>query len=288
MAQIQNGGRVSDLIETAWLSEHMDDPSVRIVDATFTLPDVKPTASQRYAKCHIPGAVFFDIEKVRDPDNPLPHMLPNEQQFAAAMGELGIGNEHHVVVYDGFGLSSAPRVWWMLRIFGHENVSALNGGLPKWQAEGRPVTADIQTPAPARFMARLDRSRVRDRAQMLANVAGRREQVIDARSAERFAGTVEETRPGLRRGHIPWSISLPSDQLIDPVKRTVLPPDLLAKKYRDAGLDPANPTIASCGSGVAACALAFGMHLLGWPEPAIYDGSWSEWGLPGNTPIEVG
>ena len=281
-------GHPEALVETAWLAAHLNDPKLRILDGSFTLPGVSPSGPELYARQHIPGAIFFDIEEIRDTANPLPHMLPDEKAFAAAMGKLGIGSDHKVVVYDAFGLTSAPRVWWTLRVFGHTDVAVLNGGLPKWLAENRPVTTEIPKFPPATFDAKLDKSRVRDKAQMLANLKSHREQVIDARSAGRFSGEASEPRAGLRGGHIPGSFSLPSDQLIDKATRTVLPPDALAAKFRAAGLDPAKPTATTCGSGVTASALAFGMVLLGWPEPAVYDGSWSEWGLPGDTPVDTG
>src|SRR5579872_2969376 len=281
-------GHPEALVETAWLAEHMNDPKLRILDGSFTLPGVNPSGPELYARQHIPGAVFFDIEEICDTANPLPHMLPDEKAFAAAMSRLGVGSDHKVVVYDAFGLVSAPRIWWTLRVFGHKDVAVLNGGLPKWLAEGRTVTADVPKYPPAKFDAKLDKSRVRDKAQMLANLQSKREQVIDARSAGRFRGDAPEPRAGLRGGHIPGSLSLPSDQLVDKSTRTVLSADALAAKFRAAGLDPAKPAAASCGSGVTASALAFGMYLLGWPEPAVYDGSWSEWGLPGDTPVETG
>lgn len=276
------------LVETAWLAAHLDDPNLRILDGTFTLPGVSPTGAQMYARQHIPGAIFFDIDDIRDEANPLPHMLPDASSFARIMGALGVGSRHKVVVYDAFGLSSAPRVWWTLRVFGHRDVAVLNGGLAKWLAERRPVTAEVPKFPPATFAATLDGSRVRDKAQMLANLRSRREQVLDARSAGRFAGTEPEPRAGLRGGHIPGSLSLPSTGLVDQATRTVLPADALAAKFRAAGVDPGKPTATTCGSGVTAAALAFGAYLLGWPEPAIYDGSWSEWGLPGDTPVATG
>ncbi|HEV2265122.1 MAG TPA: 3-mercaptopyruvate sulfurtransferase [Stellaceae bacterium] len=281
-------GHPEALVETAWLAAHLNDPKLRILDGSFTLPGVSPSGPELYARQHIPDAIFFDIEAIRDANNPLPHMLPDAATFAAAMSKLGVGNDHKIVVYDAFGLTSAPRVWWMLRVFGHKDVAVLNGGLPKWLAEGRAVTADVPKFPPATFDAKLDKRRVRDKAQMLANLKSKQEQVIDARSAGRFSGEAPEPRAGLRGGHIPGSLSLPSDQLIDKTTRTVLPAEALAAKFRAAGLDPARPAATTCGSGVTASALAFGMVLLGWPEPAVYDGSWSEWGLPGDTPVETG
>jgi thiosulfate/3-mercaptopyruvate sulfurtransferase len=277
-----------DLVSTEWLTEHIDRFDVRVVDGSFTLPGVKPTAQEAYAKQHIPSAVFFDIDAISDHGNPLPHMLPSNAAFAETVGRLGLGDSHRIIVYDMAGLSSAPRVWWMLKNYGHRNVAILDGGLPKWLAEGRPVTALVPRPRPASFSARLDAKRVRDRAQMLANLTSHDEQVIDARSAPRFAGTAPEPRAGLRSGHIPGSVSLPSDQLSDPTTRTVLPAQEIERRFVKAGVSRDKPIVTSCGSGVTACALAFGLHLIGWPEAAIYDGSWSEWGLAGETPVETG
>jgi thiosulfate/3-mercaptopyruvate sulfurtransferase len=215
-------------------------------------------------------------------------MIPSEADFARMVGALGISNDRHIIVYDIAGYGSAPRAWWMLRAFGHRKVAILNGGLPKWLAEHRPVTALVPAVKPVSFTARLDRAFVRDKAQMLANLADQREQVLDARPAGRFAGTAPEPRPGLRSGHIPGSCSLPSDQLGDPKTRMFLPADEIEKRFRAAGMRKDQPIVATCGSGVTASALAFGLHLIGWPEAAVYDGSWSEWGLPGYTPVEAG
>jgi thiosulfate/3-mercaptopyruvate sulfurtransferase len=274
------------LVSTEWLAGHIDRPEVRVVDASFTLPGVTPTAQEHYARRHIPGAVFFDIDAISDHSNPLPHMLPSAADFARMAGALGLGDDRHIVLYDIAGFGSAPRAWWMLRAFGHKHVALLDGGLPKWLAEGRAVTSYVPKPKPATFTARLDPSIVRDKAQLLANLAEQREQVLDARSAARFAGTAPEPRPGLRAGHIPGSLNLPYDQLGDAKAKTFLPAEQIERRFRDAGVARDKPIVTSCGSGVTACALAFGLHLIGWPDAAIYDGSWSEWGLPGDTPVE--
>ena len=276
------------LVSTDWLAAHLADPAIRVVDGSFKLPGVTPTAQQDYAQRHIPGAPFFDIDVISDHASSLPHMLPRADEFAKQMSRLGIGDEHHVVVYDGTGWSSAWRVWWMLRVFGHDKVALLSGGLQKWLAEGRPVTADMPQPAPARFTSRFRPELVRDKAEVKSDIANRQEQVVDARAQGRFEGTAPEPRPGIRSGHIPGSRSLPFDQLADPKTKIPLPAEDLEKRLRAAGLAPEKPIVTSCGSGVTACALAFAIHLVGWPEAAVYDGSWSEWGLPGDTPIETG
>jgi thiosulfate/3-mercaptopyruvate sulfurtransferase len=276
------------LVSTEWLAAHLDAPDLRIVDGTFTLPGVKPTGRELYDARHIPGAVFFDIDGIADEQNPLPHMLPSPEKFSARMRKLGLGDGHKIVVYDSAGLSSAARPWWMLRVFGHRDVAILDGGLPKWQAEGRPVTDDVPVLRERHFTARLNTLLVRDKGQLLDNLTTGREQVIDARSRGRFEGSAKEPRAGLRSGHIPGSLNLPFDELTDRQTRTLLPAETLGALFTKAGLERGKPVVASCGSGVTACALAFGLHLLGWPEAAVYDGSWSEWGLPGDTPVATG
>ena len=276
------------LVSTDWLAAHLTDPLVRVVDGSFKLPGVTPTAQEDYAQRHIPGAPYFDIDLISDHASSLPHMLPRADEFARHMSRLGIGDEHQVVVYDATGWSSGWRAWWMLRIFGHDKVALLAGGLRKWLAEGRPVTAEVPQPAPARFTSRFRPELVRDKAEVKSDIATRWEQVVDARAQGRFEGTAPEPRPGMRSGHIPGSRSLPFDQLADPTTKLPLPAEELERRLRAAGLVPEKPIVTSCGSGVTACALAFAIHLVGWPEAAVYDGSWSEWGLPGDTPIETG
>lgn len=278
------------LVSAQWLVQRLNDPNVVVLDATLPPVGVTPPVDTRarYLDTHIPGAVFFDIDEIADEKNPLPHMVPSAEKFALRMRKLGLGDGHKIVVYDSAGLMSAARPWWMLRIFGHRDVAILDGGLPKWQAEGRPVTDEIPAPRERHFTARLNTLMVRDKAQVLDNLKTAREQVLDARSAGRFAGTAKEPREGLRGGHIPGSLNLPVDQMTDPKTRTVLPPDELERRFAAAGLERGKPVVTSCGSGVTACALAFGLHLIGWPDAAVYDGSWSEWGLPGDTPVETG
>ena len=276
------------LVSTDWLAAHLTDPLVRVVDGSFKLPGVTPTAQEDYAQRHIPGAPYFDIDLISDHASSLPHMLPRADEFAKHMSRLGISDDHLVVVYDGTGWNSAWRVWWMLRIFGHDKVALLAGGLRKWLAEGRPVTAEVPQPAPAQFTPRFRPELVRDKAEVKSDIGTRWEQVVDARAQGRFEGTAAEPRPGIRSGHIPGSRSLPFDQLADPQTKLPLPAEEIEQRLRAAGLMPEKPIVTSCGSGVTACALAFAIHLVGWPDAAIYDGSWSEWGLPGDTPVETG
>jgi thiosulfate/3-mercaptopyruvate sulfurtransferase len=276
------------LVSSEWLAAHLDDPHVRVVDCSFKLPGITPTARADYDKVHIRGAVFFDIDDVAQPGISLPHMIPSADLFAQKIGALGIGNDDRVVVYDGNGLSSAGRAWWMLRLFGHQNVALLDGGLPKWKAEGRPIETAIPAPTPRHFTARFKPALVRDKGAVLDNLTTRHEQIIDARAAGRFDGTTAETRPGLRSGHIPGSRSLPYEQLTDPATRQLRSAEQLTALFSHAGVALDRPIVTSCGSGVTACALAFALHLIGHPDAAVYDGSWSEWGLPGGTPVETG
>jgi thiosulfate/3-mercaptopyruvate sulfurtransferase len=276
------------LVDTEWLAAHLDDPHIRVADSSFKLPGIAPTAREDYDRGHIPGAVFFDIDDIAEPGTSLPHMIPSPELFARKMEELGIGDGDRVIVYDSAGLSSAGRAWWMLRLFGHHNVALLDGGLPKWKVEGRPLETAVPNPPRRPFSVRFDPALVRDKQALLGNLSTRREQVVDARAAGRYAGVAEETRPGLRRGHIPGSHSLPYDRVTDPQTHRLREADELSDLFRDAGVALDHPIVTSCGSGVTACALAFALHLIGHPGAAVYDGSWSEWGLQGDTPVETG
>ena len=273
------------LVSSEWLAAHLNDPKVRVVDATYHLPTAKRDPRAEYNAEHIPGAAFFDVDGISDPSVDLPHMIPKPADFAAAVSALGIANDHHVICYDSYGLMSAARAWWMFRLYGHDKVSVLDGGLAKWKREGRPVDgkpiAQVKTSFTAHFRPEL----VRLKDDVKANIGSKAAQVLDARSAGRFQGKDPEPRAGLRGGHIPGSCNLPYNQLVSPADQTVLPAAELRAKFQAAGIDPAKPVITSCGSGVTACVLALGLHLIGAGNVAIYDGSWSEWGLPGDTPV---
>ncbi len=276
------------LVSTEWLAEHLNAPDVRIVDASYYLPGVDRNAKAEYRECHIPGAVFFDIDDVADDANDLPHMIPPPEKFSSRVRKLGLGDGNRIVVYDANGgAMAACRVWWMFRLYGHEDVSVLDGGLPKWLAEGRPTDDLPPVPKERHFTPRMNNFLVRTVDQLIENCNSGRELVVDARGAERFAGTADEPRAGLRKGHIPKSVNLPFNRLMDKDANFAMrPADDIRKCFEDAGIDFKSPVVASCGSGVTACVIAFAGYLIGKDEIAVYDGSWSEWGSRHDTPID--
>jgi thiosulfate/3-mercaptopyruvate sulfurtransferase len=274
-----NRSIASPLVSTEWLASRVGRPGVAVIDASWYLPAMKRDGRAEYAAAHIPGAVFFDIDAVSDHSTDLPHMLPTEAQFAAAMGALGVSQDKEIVVYDGAGLFSAPRVWWTLRAFGARNVSVLDGGLPKWRAEGRPIGSGAPSPSPASFAARLDTTAVASFADVQAALAARSFQVADARPAARFRGEAPEPRAGVPSGHMPGALSLPASDLI--ADGRLKAPDALLAEFAKAGVDPNAPLITSCGSGVSAAIINLALAASGKPPARLYDGSWAEWTAKG-------
>lgn len=275
-----------DIVSAAWLADHLDIPTVRVVDASWYLPAMKRDALAEYEERHIPGAVFFDIDDVSDDTSPYPHMLPTPEKFSSRVRRLGLGTPHHIVVYDGAGLFSAARVWWMFKAMGHDQVSVLDGGLPKWIAEERPTESGIPFPTSAHFTAHPNQSLIRSLEEMRDNLSEGAEQVVDARPAGRFTGQQPEPRPGLPSGHMPGSVSVPMDTLLNG-DGTLKPPSDLKQIFTKAGLNLSKPVVTSCGSGVTAAVLFLGLTLLGHKHLALYDGSWSEWAAQPNAPIDT-
>lgn len=281
------------LVSTAWLEAHLQDPGVQVLDGTFFLSVQNRNAAEEYHDCRITGAVFFDIDEVCDPASSpkCPHMLPSADLFARKVGAMGIGNDSHVVVYDASGMTSAAaRLWWMFRIFGHDKVSVLDGGFPKWLREGRSVEEEAPPPVvvPRTFTPYFRPHLLKSLDGMLENLKSKAEQVVDARPLKRFTGESPEPRDVLKQGHIPGSIPMPFADFYDPKTLTMYPAGKLRQLFADAKVDIAQPFISLCGSGVTACLPALAAYLLGFDHVAIYDGSWAEWGNLPDTPAELG
>ena len=263
------------LVSTEWLAAHLHRPELVLFDATKYLPNEGRDALAEFAGSHIPGARFFDIDVVADPDTSLPHMIPSAGRFERLVGEMGVSNESTVVFYDQKGLASSARGWWLMRLFGHDAAAVLDGGLPKWRREDRPVTSEPgATPARSAFRASLRASLLRGVGDMMAPDGD--PVVLDARAAGRFAGTAPEPRPGLPSGHMPGSRSLPFNELLA-ADGTMLPPEALRARFAAAGVDGSRPVVTSCGTGVTATILTLGLVQAGLPPGAVYDGSWTEW-----------
>jgi len=275
------------VVSTAWLADHLHDPDVQIVDASWFLPNEGDRGRHAYVEAHIPGAVFFDIDQIADKTTALPHMLPTPQAFAEAAGALGLKREAQVVVYDAQGVFSAPRVWWTLRVMGFPRAAVLDGGMPRWRAEGRPIeSGESPAPKPSKLEPDFHPELVRDLAAVRQALTGKA-QVVDARPAARFRGEAPEPRPGLRSGHMPGALSLPFGQLLT-AEGTLRPAEELRAAFEGAGVDLSRPLVATCGSGVSAAVLALGLARLGRADAAVYDGSWAEWGQPGDTEVATG
>jgi thiosulfate/3-mercaptopyruvate sulfurtransferase len=276
------------LVSTDWLAARLDDPRVKIIDASFKMPGVLPLPVEDYLAAHLPGAVFFDVDHIADRSDPRPHMFPNAEQFARDVAALGISSADTVVAYDAGGWVAAPRAWWMFLSFGHRDVKVLDGGLKKWLREGRPTHSGKVAPKPGKFQARLDPSYVRSQQQLIGNLETHAEQLIDARPRPRFEGSVAEPRPGLRPGHIPGSRNVPYAELFDANTGAMKSLDDLRQAFKNAGVDMAKPIVTTCGSGVSAMVVTLALYRLGVRGSALYDGSWSEWGLPDGPPVATG
>ena len=277
------------IVSAEWLKSHLTAPDVRVLDCTYFMPGSPKTGREAYDAHHIPGARFFDIDDVADSDSLLPHMMPSPEKFSSRVRKLGLGDGHRVICYDQNGFLGSARVWWMFRTMGHADVAVLDGGFEAWRAAGGAVE-DLPPHflADRHFTVRPRRDLVRDIEQMKTNISTKTAQVVDARALTRFKGEVEEPRPGLRRGHIPGSISLHYTQLIGADGK--MKPDAELKAiFANAGVDLGKPIINTCGSGVTAAILALAQSIIGNDDAAVYDGSWSEWGLPAsNTPVDAG
>jgi thiosulfate/3-mercaptopyruvate sulfurtransferase len=274
------------LVSTDWLAAELASSDLVVLDATVYPPGDSRDARAQFAIAHIPGARCFDIDQIADRGTTLPHMVPSPDFFGQQMGALGISNDARVVCYDQLGMFSAPRAWWMLRLFGHDRVAVLDGGLPKWRAEQRALQAGPPGPvSPAHFRSALRASLLRGLGDVRDNIGSRRELVLDARSADRFHARVAEPRPGLRSGHIPGAHNLPFGELLT-AQHTMLAPAALRARFTQAGVHADSSVVTSCGSGLTAAVLNLGLAVAGLPSGALYDGSWAEWGGRTDTAVE--
>ncbi|XP_058105422.1 thiosulfate/3-mercaptopyruvate sulfurtransferase 1, mitochondrial-like [Magnolia sinica] len=302
---IQSMASSEPVVSVDWLHANLRDPNVKVLDASWYMPDEQRNPLQEYQVAHIPGALFFDVDGISDRTTNLPHMLPSEEAFSAAVSALGIQNKDGLIVYDGKGIFSAARVWWMFRVFGHDKVWVLDGGLPRWRASGYDVESSAsgdailkasaaseaiekvyqgQSVGPTTFHAKLQPHLLWTLEQVKQNIEGQTHQHVDARSKARFDGVAPEPRKGIRSGHVPGSKCIPFGQMLDS-SQTLLPAAELAKKFEQEGISLDHPVITSCGTGVTACILALGLHRLGKTDVVVYDGSWTEWGAHSETPV---
>lgn len=271
------------VVSAKWLLGKIGDKSsnIRILDGSYHLPNANRNAKAEYQNDHLPGALFFDIDGCSDDQSSLPHMLPSTKQFKTYVGEtLGIDNGTHVIVYDtseNFGLFSAPRVWWTFRVFGHDNVSILDGGIPKWRDLGYPLTKEIHSVTPTDFAVHYRPYLVKNFEEIEQNIQSQEWQAVDARSKERFEGTGPEPRPGIKSGHFHGAFNIPFQSIVDPSSKTVLDTSRLAKLFEESKVDLNKPMLATCGTGMTACCISLAAFLCGKEDIPVYDGSWTEW-----------
>jgi thiosulfate/3-mercaptopyruvate sulfurtransferase len=275
------------LVSTQWLAAHLKDPDLRVLDASWYLPGSKRDPFAEYQRAHIPGARFFDLDDVSDHRSDLPHMVPPVEKFMSRMRAIGVGDGHQIVVYDGSGLFSAPRVWWLFKLMGQMDIAVLDGGFPKWQAEGHPVEDLPPILRDRHMMVRRQNHMVKDVTQVSAASKLGESEIVDARSPGRFYGTDPEPRPGLRAGHIPGSKNVFYKDLLK-ADDTMKSPDEMRQVFVEAGVDLDKPVITSCGSGVTAAILSLGLTRMGKTDHSLYDGSWTEWGMFPTLPIATG
>lgn len=275
------------LVSTDWLAKHLKDPDLRLLDASWYLPDAGRDPKAEYDAAHIPGARFFDIDDISDQRSELPHMVPPVEKFMSRMRAMGVGDGHQVVVYDGGGIMSAPRVWWLFRLMGKMDVAVLDGGLPKWQAEGHPIDDMPPVIRDRHMTTHVQSDMVKDVTQIAASAKLRDWVIVDARSPERFRGDAPEPREGLRSGHIPNSRNVYFGDLLNE-NGTMKEPGALRATFEAAGVDLAKPIVSSCGSGITACVLDLALERIGHPRHAVYDGSWAEWGMYNDLRVATG
>ena len=278
---------MESLVTTEWLAGELGKSDLRIVDASWFLPEDRRDARAEFEAAHIPGAVFLDLGELADSSSPLPNMLPSAEKFASRCQAIGLGDGSRIVVYDDSPYKSAARAWWMLNLFGAHEVAILDGGLAKWKAEGRALESGKPVVRHRHFTVWKDTGQVRDLQQMKDNLKSKSEQVVDARSAARFRGELPESRPGVRPGHIPGSFNLPYSELFN-ADGTFKDTAGLRAAFKGIGIDPEKPVVTTCGSGMTAAVLAFALHLVGAKSVGLYDGSWTEWGGQPDTPVVTG
>ncbi|PQO24649.1 3-mercaptopyruvate sulfurtransferase [Rhodobacteraceae bacterium WD3A24] len=275
------------LVSTEWLAAHLQDPDLRILDGSWHMPATGRDAREEYAHEHIPGARFFDIDEISDHRSELPHMAPPTEKFISRLRAMGVGDGHQVVIYDTVGIFSAARVWWLFRLMGKTDVAVLDGGLPKWKAEGRPVDEAPPVVRDRHMTAQRRADLVKDVTQVAAAAKLGDWQIVDARAPERFSGAAPEPRPGLRSGHIPGSRNLPFQEVLNP-DGTMKDAAGLRAAFKAAGVDLDTPVITTCGSGVTAAIVSLALERLGHARHALYDGSWAEWGMYNDLKVETG